>query len=927
MRVYSKWVGLTALVLASACAQPMDDEQNEVTESASAALTSADGVTPSASAAAGATPQRRVVHRSKKDPDARRHGTGLRVVTPVEREAFKMSTPKVIGVRPTQLRVDRLRESQAQTAGKTTAKTASVPAESEVVPFGADIVTAPAGEATARVTAAAPALPRAADNSASPAFPEIRDQGALNSCVGFAVGYYQYTYALGKISGWSNKNGNNSTKVSPKWIYNLINNGSDNGSSMYDAHRILSEHGAMTWAEFPYGSDRTVPVNYLAWPTTATAWKNALRYKSLGSAWVGDPTDPAGFAQMKSLLANGQLLNFSTYAYSWEFEQVDDDPSTTADNGFVGQEIATWQDGYDGSHAATIVGYNDDLWVDINANGAVDSGEKGAFKVANSWGTGWKNAGYVWVAYDALNGVSKVTGGPASDVRNPFMTDVMALVGARNNYQPQLLAEFTASTASRGELSLSIVETEIDRTDIIDAYRPFMMTGSAGNYAFDGTVTSQPKTASFAFDLSAFALSYGDIRYRVLGENWGPRASTISNFSLTDGLRGNLKTTTTDPTVTIGQDQAKSQSVRYKFQDSARVPRLAITSPGTSIAFGSLPLGQAAQRQITVQNIGTGDLALSSLRYSNPLFLTPWFSGTRLTPGSTWTIDVEFAPAATQSETGTLSLRNTSSNLPAPSIALSGSATSTNGSAPYHVFITQQNGATDNSVALRVELKSRVSTSTALSNYQVVYYLSDPGLDLSTLRWDTHYTTVGNINGSLRRAFLTRDLGPRKADVALTFRFPAGATLAPGASAIFQGTLHKTDYSWYPNENDDWSRFLRRDGLAEGTIVQQISNQNVLFGLAAERQAGAYQLTVSPNPATSQVTLTFNVTNQADLNFTHGLYVYSELAEGISFIPVYVSALGTQSATLDVSAYPPGKYTAVLQTLAGRVDAYTFTKQ
>ena len=34
----------------------------------------------------------------------------------------------------------------------------------------------------------------------------------------------------------------------------------------------------------------------------------------------------------------------------------------------------------------TIVGYDDDIWYDINEDGKVQEGEKGAFKVANSWG-------------------------------------------------------------------------------------------------------------------------------------------------------------------------------------------------------------------------------------------------------------------------------------------------------------------------------------------------------------------------------------------------------------------------------------------------------------------------------------------------------------------------------------------------------------
>ena len=44
----------------------------------------------------------------------------------------------------------------------------------------------------------------------------------------------------------------------------------------------------------------------------------------------------------------------------------------------------------------TVLGYNDDIWVDINNNGIVDTGER-AFRIANSWGTGWGEASlYGW---------------------------------------------------------------------------------------------------------------------------------------------------------------------------------------------------------------------------------------------------------------------------------------------------------------------------------------------------------------------------------------------------------------------------------------------------------------------------------------------------------------------------------------------------
>jgi hypothetical protein len=776
---------------------------------------------------------------------------------------------------------------------------------------------------------AAPAqatLPRAVDNSTSPAFPEIRNQEGVNSCVAFAVGYYQYTYALGKLAGWNNKNPSNSTKVSPKWLYNLTNGGGDFGSSPWLVHKILMEQGALTWAEFPYSGDLSNPVNYLEWPTSATTWKNAMRYESLGSASVGTPADAASFQQVKNLLASGQVLTFSTYVYSWEYEQLDDDRSTRSDDAFVGQSIVTWMDGFDGGHEATIVGYNDDVWVDLNANGRVEGGEKGAFKIANSWGADWMNSGYVWIAYDALQSVSQVPNGPGSDLRGPLMGEVTALVGARTNYQPQLVAEFTASTASRGELSLTIQQTDIDRADGGDEYQPLFFFYPSGPYAYDGTVTSYAKTASIALDLSRVALSYGDLRYRIRGQNSSAVAARLTNFSLTDRLRNNLKTVTTDSPVTIALNETKSQSVRYKFQDPARVPRLVIT-PSTSVAFGSLSLGESTQRQVTVQNTGTGDLGVTSLRFDNPLFLVKSAGSFRLPPGASAAVELEFAPAASQSETGTLSLRNTSTNQPSPTFTLSGAATSTNDNAPYQVFITQQNSLTDNSIALRAELKSRVATSTALAGYEVVYYTSDPGLDPATLQWDTYYSTAGAIDARVRRVFLTRALGPRKTDLALAFRFPAGATLPARGSVVFQGSLHRSDWSYSPNESDDWSRYLRRDGMAEGTIVRRISNQQVLFGLPGERPSGAYQLNVAPNPVADQATATFVVTNPDETQRSIGFYVLTDLAEIQYFQPLWIPDVGTQTVSLDTSGYAPGNYTATIQFGAEPLDAFRFTKR
>ncbi len=53
-------------------------------------------------------------------------------------------------------------------------------------------------------------------------------------------------------------------------------------------------------------------------------------------------------------------------------------------------------------HSATIVGYDDNIWVDLNGDNIAQAAEKGAFKVVNSWGKDNEMATF-WVLYDALN--------------------------------------------------------------------------------------------------------------------------------------------------------------------------------------------------------------------------------------------------------------------------------------------------------------------------------------------------------------------------------------------------------------------------------------------------------------------------------------------------------------------------------------------
>ena len=116
--------------------------------------------------------------------------------------------------------------------------------------------------------------------------------------------------------------------------------------------------------------------------------------------------------QIKEALTNGYIVVFGTYILSWQGQLIMDDPATTDDDPEVGKAIGYFVNGQSGSHAMIFVGYNDAIWADVNGNAVVDPGEKGAFKIVNSWGSSWQDGGFIWLAYDALREVSAVPDGP-----------------------------------------------------------------------------------------------------------------------------------------------------------------------------------------------------------------------------------------------------------------------------------------------------------------------------------------------------------------------------------------------------------------------------------------------------------------------------------------------------------------------------------
>lgn len=414
-------------------------------------------------------------------------------------------------------------------------------------------------------------LPSSVDNSQLKSFPPIGDQGVLNSCVSFSTTYYQMTHMFGMTLGWDAKNDNeNIRKFSPKWTFNLTNAGENGVFGLDSTFLLFSKSGAALWNEFPYYPDDASQENYMKWPTDASVWRNALNYRieDYGYIKIGDgsktpvesPEDTSLY-RVKQLINNGYVLTFETNVSIWRFSKIGDDTSTNEDDTFVDENIAHMTDKailkVDG-HAMTLVGYNDDIWVDINENGNVEQGEKGAFKIANSWGTSeemvssdnsfswYSNEGFVWLSYDALNNISSVPDCPVSERRNAINGgNKVYWITPKKSSTPKMLIEYTINHANKYELETLLGYSSYDRKNPVlymDPYNINLLTSAPSiKSSFDGT--SNACDATFVFDISELYDKYDSIKgkvYLTLCDKAEGNPCTLKDIKVIDNIRGEI---------------------------------------------------------------------------------------------------------------------------------------------------------------------------------------------------------------------------------------------------------------------------------------------------------------------------------------------------------------------------------------------------
>ena len=254
-----------------------------------------------------------------------------------------------------------------------------------------------------------------------PHFPAIENQGGWGSCTSFTTAYYQFSYEARKA--YFEKYGYlPNIRFSPAYTYRNMSGGNcTRGTSTEQTYEFLMNHGALLWENDEYDDSKNINNRV----KDARILSKGLKYRLNNYApkyttypEVDNNEVDSVMDWIKDQLRDGKVvatgghfnyhynnqypnINYPENAYRAEVVKDDSQLDTGTEYAFV-QNIRYVDDALDkdkraGTHAFTIVGFDDGLTV--NYNGIT---LRGAFKIANSWGTEYGNDGFMWIMYDAF---------------------------------------------------------------------------------------------------------------------------------------------------------------------------------------------------------------------------------------------------------------------------------------------------------------------------------------------------------------------------------------------------------------------------------------------------------------------------------------------------------------------------------------------
>jgi hypothetical protein len=346
-------------------------------------------------------------------------------------------------------------------------------------------------------------LPYKIDNSLHQYFPPLRCQIAY-SCQQMSAAYFTLTYELNRLR---NSNANlPQNQMSELFTYNFFNGGSDVWGVPYpdswEASKICGNASVMDFTNDTVNGH----ANALTWMSGYEKYFRNLNNKT-ESFYAINTSNAEGLEKMKQWLFHhdedseyGGLLNCILGGPS-----VND---TLPEGSQNAGELLYRNLGPYLSHGVTIVGYNDSVCfdynndglftnnIDLNNDGIIDvrDYEKGAFKVAETFGDNFGNSGFLWLPYRLL----------ANPLNSGGIWNYSAhLLNVKESYYPKITAKVNLSHQSRNSLRIRIgFSSDTNSTLPEKTYDYPIFNFQGGEFFMNGGSSESDKSIEIGIDVS-----------------------------------------------------------------------------------------------------------------------------------------------------------------------------------------------------------------------------------------------------------------------------------------------------------------------------------------------------------------------------------------------------------------------------------------
>ena len=318
-------------------------------------------------------------------------------------------------------------------------------------------------------------LPPYVYNGQDKYFPPIFNQDG-GSCGSAAAIGYQFTH---EINSYRDADASLTENQYPSHFTWLLAYQTSTTEGMAKAIGIpnVPTYGGRTYSRL-FGPQTHDDPDY-GWMQGYDKWFSAMWNKSAYDFSLAPTNTPEGRQELKEWLYNhsgdetmhgGGVAGIGVAAYgTWAAI-----PNSAANKaaGVVGMKyVKAWGETF--NHALTVCGYDDRIEFDLDGDGIigeVEEDEVGAWIIANSWGDGWENKGFIYCPYKY-----------SFSVNNDTWTWTPGAFVIRQDYRPLRTIKLTMDYSHRSELLLSAGISENLNATKPDKTIPFEHFRYAGN--------------------------------------------------------------------------------------------------------------------------------------------------------------------------------------------------------------------------------------------------------------------------------------------------------------------------------------------------------------------------------------------------------------------------------------------------------------